>query len=123
MAKKSSGQPTMNSARLKKIRNDLGLTMQYVEKVTGISTSHLTQLEGQRTKGIKRPSAEVMCKLANLYGMTTDKLLSEVGIQPNITPTTSFAYKLTSVLGHATEKEEKEILEYAYYLKYKRKWK
>jgi transcriptional regulator with XRE-family HTH domain len=69
--KKTIGEELKN-ARLTK-----GYTLRQVEEVTEISNAYLSQLEHDK---IKKPSANVLYKLANLYGINFNHLLTDAGI-------------------------------------------
>ncbi len=62
---------------LKSARENVSLTLRDVENSTGISTAYLSQLENEK---IKKPSANVLYKLANIYKVKLNVLLSAAGI-------------------------------------------
>lgn len=62
---------------LKKTREGVSLTLREVEESTGISNAYLSQLENDK---IKKPSANVLYKLANVYKIKLDVLLKAAGI-------------------------------------------
>lgn len=57
--------------RLKEMRDKRGLLQREVADAVGVSTGSISFYE----KGIKNPSQDVLTKLANFYGVTTDYLL------------------------------------------------
>lgn len=68
--------------RIKDLRQERGLTLEQLEKVTGISKAALSRYEGDEPKDI---SLYALVKLAQFYGVTTDYLLalSEMKNPPN----------------------------------------
>lgn len=96
------------------------LTLREVEDSTGVSNAYLSQLENDK---IKRPSANVLYKLATLYGMTIEGLLQAAGIVDK--PTIPKQKTPTSCLGMVliTKTEEQELIEYLHFLRFKKKSK
>jgi transcriptional regulator with XRE-family HTH domain len=62
---------------LKATRENVSLTLREVEDSTGISNAYLSQLENNK---IKKPSANVLYKLADIYKISLDVLLMAAGI-------------------------------------------
>ncbi|SKD00501.1 Helix-turn-helix [Chitinophaga ginsengisegetis] len=62
---------------LKEARDRNDLTLRQVDEATGISSAYLSQLENDK---IKKPSANVLYKLATLYGEQLNNLLKAAGI-------------------------------------------
>jgi len=62
---------------LKKTRESIALTLRQVEEASGISNAYLSQLENDK---IKKPSANVLYKLANVYKLDLNVLLAAAGI-------------------------------------------
>ncbi len=62
---------------LKATRGKVSLTLREVEDSTGISNAYLSQLENDK---IKKPSANVLYKLADIYKISLDVLLVAAGI-------------------------------------------
>lgn len=62
---------------LKKARETRKLSLRTVEEVSGLSNSYLSQLENDK---IKNPSAFVLYKLAKIYEIELELLLSVSGI-------------------------------------------
>lgn len=62
---------------LKKTRESNSLTLREVEEVSGISNAYLSQLENDK---IKKPSANILYKLSNVYNIDLNTLLSAAGI-------------------------------------------
>jgi transcriptional regulator with XRE-family HTH domain len=62
---------------LKDAREIIPLTLRQVEEAIGISNAYLSQLENNK---IKKPSANVLYKLATLYNVELNSLLAAAGI-------------------------------------------
>jgi len=62
---------------LKECRELKGFTLRQVEESIGVSNAYLSQLENEK---IKKPSANVLYKLAQLYCVPLDSLLWAAGI-------------------------------------------
>ena len=62
---------------LRNTRHSLSLTLRQVEDAIGISNAYLSQLENDK---IKKPSANVLYKLANIYKIDLNVLLNAAGI-------------------------------------------
>lgn len=105
---------------LKENREQIPLTLRQVEEATGISNAYLSQLENDK---IKKPSANVLYKLANMYKIELDVLLSAAGIIEK--KKQSVQNDLTRMIAFYadkfTEAEEKEIIRYIQYLRFKNK--
>lgn len=103
---------------LKDSRELMKLTLRQVEEATGISNAYLSQLENDK---IKKPSANVLYKLASIYNIELDTLLVAAGI---IEKQSSSKSKLLNTVSFSTEslteEEEQELLEYLRYLRHKR---
>jgi transcriptional regulator with XRE-family HTH domain len=62
---------------LKRARKNINLTLRQVEDSLDISNAYLSQLENNK---IKKPSADVLYKLSNLYRIDLSELLKASGI-------------------------------------------
>jgi transcriptional regulator with XRE-family HTH domain len=104
---------------LKEYRGNSKKTLREVEELTGISNAYLSQLENNK---IKKPSANVLYKLAEIYLIELDSLLSAAGIiqKKKATMESNFAKKFAFYADKLTEKEENEVLEYIKYLHFKK---
>lgn len=113
-AQKSLGE------KLKDARETQGLTLRQVEEVTGISNAYLSQLENNK---IKKPSANILYKLAEQYRIAFEFLLGEAGIVEKKEipegPKTLAGFALSSE--GLTPEEEAELAGYLKYLRYKKK--
>ncbi|SRR5712692_6557943 len=92
-------------------------TLRDVEDATGVSNAYLSQLENDK---IKKPSANVLYKLAAIYGITLDSLLEAAGIIEN---PLSKKPQSRIVLGGIviTELEVQELVEYLAWVRYKKR--
>ena len=103
---------------LKDARELMRLTLRQVEEATDISNAYLSQLENDK---IKKPSANVLYKLASIYNIELDTLLAASGI---IETQTSKRSKLLNTIALSAEtmtaEEEQELLEYLRFLRHKK---
>lgn len=101
---------------LKDSRELIPLTLRQVEEASGISNAYLSQLENDK---IKKPSANVLYKLASLYKIELDTLLYAAGI---IQTQSSKKSKLLNTVALSAEKltgeEEQALLDYLKYIRY-----
>jgi len=103
---------TLGSA-LKKMREDMGLSLRAVEDSTGISNAYLSQLENDKAKN---PSANYLNKLAELYRMDFKNLLSLAGIVDETSSKKSFGEYVFSSQ-NLTEGEEEELIQYLHFIR------
>lgn len=110
---KSLGQ-TIRAAR-----ELMGLTLRQVEEATQISNAYLSQLENDK---IKKPSASVLYKLANVLNVELDNLLAASGIieqhvpKPNKMLNNNVAFSAQAL----TPEEEEELLNYLQFIRSKK---
>jgi transcriptional regulator with XRE-family HTH domain len=104
---------------LKDSRELMSLTLRQVEEATEISNAYLSQLENDK---IKKPSANVLYKLASLYNIELDSLLYAAGI---IQTQSTKKSKLLNTIALSAEKlsseEEQALLDYLKYLRFNNK--
>ena len=100
---------------LKDARELIPLTLRQVEEASGISNAYLSQLENNK---IKKPSANVLYKLSNLYNIELNSLLAAAGI---IQESTEAKSKLLNNAALSAEKltkdEEEQLLKYLKFLR------
>jgi len=106
---------------LKVGREGQGFTLRQVEEATGVSNAYLSQLENGK---IKRPSANVLYKLAQIYKMTLDELLKASGMivvkqPPEVVVVNNKALGPMLI----TDDEESQLLEYLRWLRFKKQQK
>jgi transcriptional regulator with XRE-family HTH domain len=104
---------------LKDSRELIPLTLRQVEEAIGISNAYLSQLENDK---IKKPSANVLYKLASLYNIELDTLLYAAGI---IQAEPLRKSKLLNTVALSAEKltieEEQALLDYLKFFRYNNK--
>jgi transcriptional regulator with XRE-family HTH domain len=100
---------------LKDARELIPLTLRQVEEAAGISNAYLSQLENEK---IKKPSANVLYKLSNLYNVELDTLLAAAGI---IEQSADAKSRLLNSAALSAEKltmeEEEQLLKYLKFLR------
>lgn len=105
---------------LKESREKSNKTMRDVEEATGISNAYLSQLENDK---IKKPSANVLYKLSDIYEIELDVFLAAAGIiEKSKQPKQSeLLRKVAFMSDKFSQEEEKEILNFIDYLRHKNK--
>ena len=109
---------------LKTTRENVSLTLKDVEIATGISNAYLSQLENDK---IKKPSANVLYKLAKVYKINLNVLLTAAGIiekadqKTEENPQTMLEKEIAFYKDKLSIDEEKEIVEFIKFLKFKNK--
>ncbi len=107
---------------LKSTRDNVSLTLRDVEIATGISNAYLSQLENDK---IKKPSASILYKLANVYKIDLNVLLHAAGIiEKNDmllqnTEQTFFDKEIAFYKDKLTEAETLEVVDFIKFLRYK----
>ena len=108
---------------LKNTRENVSLTLRDVEIATGISNAYLSQLENEK---IKKPSANILYKLANVYKIDLNVLLCASGIiEKNensevIKQQSLLEREIAFYKDKLSEDEEKEIVDFIKFLRYKK---
>lgn len=101
---------------LKSYRELIPLTLRQVEEATGISNAYLSQLENDK---IKKPSADILYKLASIYNVELDSLLEASGIIKKRTPSKSRLLNTIALSAETiSEEEEQQLLDYLRYIRY-----
>lgn len=104
---------------LKDAREKQGLSLRAVEKVTGISNSYLSQLEGDK---IKQPSPTLLHKLCELYEVPYSTVMELAGYPTTNTDSPpSGARRIAARLSQITSEEEEALVEYLEFLRSRRK--
>jgi transcriptional regulator with XRE-family HTH domain len=104
---------------LKDSRELIPLTLRQVEEASGISNAYLSQLENDK---IKKPSANVLYKLASLYKIELDTLLYAAGIIQTQSLKKSKLLSTAALSAETlTSEEEQALLDYLKYLRYSNK--
>lgn len=101
---------------LKDSREILSLTLRQVEEATGISNAYLSQLENDK---IKKPSANVLYKLANIYQVELDSLLHAAGIIETSSPQKNQLLNTAALSAEKLNSEEEQaLLDYLKFLRF-----
>lgn len=107
---------------LKSMREKIGFTLRDVDVATGISNAYLSQLENDK---IKKPSANVLYKLANVYKVDLDVLLTAAGIievkSEQEKEKSTLEKEIAFYKGELSEQEQEEIIKFIKFLHYKNK--
>lgn len=102
-------------SELKKAREDSSLTLRQVEEATGISNAYLSQLENDK---IKKPSANILYKLAEVYTIELNHLLKAAGIITKTSENNGDNETANTIAFYAdklSESDQKEVLNYIKY--------
>ena len=103
---------------LKEERELQKMTLRQVEEATGISNAYLSQLENDK---IKTPSANILHKLSVIYGIPLQHLLIAANIIQDEQPERRELFNPVSFSSkELTEDEEKELLEYLRFIRFKK---
>ncbi len=99
---------------LKEKRESIGFTLREVEDTTGISNAYLSQLENDK---IKKPSANFLYKLSNLYKLQLNELLIEAGVieapdEDSIQSRNQWLDKIAFYEDKLSEEDRNEVLRY-----------
>ena len=109
---------------LKEVRELIPFTLRQVEEATGISNAYLSQLENDK---IKKPSANVLYKLASVYNVPLNTLLIASGIVEKPVTTdpqkdnNEWLNRLAFYADNLTEEEQSAVLDYIKFMKFKSK--
>jgi len=101
---------------LKQTRKRRNLTLRDVQKETRISNAYLSQLENDK---IANPSPNILHKLAKLYEISYETLMSLAGY-PSPSRTKP-AFRIHEDLNELTPEEKDRVLEYIQFLKSRKK--
>ncbi|CAL9329641.1 hypothetical protein SUDANB106_00044 [Streptomyces sp. enrichment culture] len=100
-------------ARLKKTRDYLGMSQQYVSDNTGIPRSAISDIE----RGTRRVDSLELKKLARLYRQSVSYFLDE---SENADPGEHVLAGLPRALADLTDGDQQAVLDFAEYLKFRR---
>lgn len=106
-------------ATLKDARLLASFTLRQVEEAAGISNAYLSQLENDK---IKRPSANVLYKLASIYKIELNTLLSAAGIIKKTTESeksesTEWEKRIAFYTGELSEDQKNMVVNYIKFIK------
>ncbi len=94
------------------------LPLRTVEEITGISNAYLSQLENDK---IKKPSADILHKLATTYKIDFNYLLHVAGlVEKSSSENVSFG-KFVFSKDNLTREEEEELIHYLQYIRDRKK--
>ena len=111
-SKETLGSVLRQSRDLKK------LALRTVEEMTGISNAYLSQLENDK---IKKPSADILHKLATAYKVDFNYLLHIAGlVEKSSSVNVSFG-KFVFSKDNLTKEEEAELIHYLQFIRQKKK--
>lgn len=103
---------------LRQSRDLRKLALRAVEEMTGISNAYLSQLENDK---IKKPSADILHKLASTYKLDFNYLLQIAGlIEKKSFENVSFG-KFVFSKENLTKEEEEELIHYLQFMRQKKK--
>jgi len=103
----------------KALRESKNMTLRDVERKASVSNAYLSQLESGK---VKQPSPLTLHKLAELYAVDYNLLMSKVGYP---TPSQNLSKRSKSQISHRigeiTDEEELELLEYLKFIRNRKK--
>ena len=97
-------------------REGMKLTLRQVEEATGISNAYLSQLENGK---IKKPSANVLYKLAKLYLLRLEVLFAAAQIISTDDKPLLLNFSIGPYI--VSLDEEQDLIEYLGYLRFRKK--
>jgi len=116
----SAGEILSLGRTLKQYRDNISLTLRQVEEVTGISNAYLSQLENDK---IKKPSANVLYKLASIYRVELETLLAAAGIiqEASIESNPPLMRTIAFYAGNLSDDDKSKVVEFMQFLQSKKK--
>ena len=63
----------VNGAKIRTLRNELGLSQDALGDLVGVGGSMIKHIE----RGVKKPSVDLLKRIADVYGCTVDDLLKD----------------------------------------------
>ncbi|TKB95753.1 helix-turn-helix domain-containing protein [Pedobacter cryophilus] len=104
---------------LKDAREQASFTLKQVEEATGISNAYLSQVENEK---IKKPSANVLHKLATAYNIELEVLLGAAGIiEESNTPKTKMLNSIALSSQQLSSEEEDALMKYLKFLRHEKR--
>ncbi len=104
---------------LKEARELAGFTLKQVEEATGISNAYMSQVENSK---IKKPSANVLHKLSQVYNIDIENLLFAAGvIKESNAQKTNLLNSVALSAEPLSAEEEQALMDYLRFLRYKKK--
>lgn len=115
-----AGQPNVLGVVLADLRRAKGLSLREVQDATGnaVSNAYLSQLENQK---IKKPSPNVLHRLADVYGVPYETLMEKAGyLLPDNGAQEGQRRRLAVfAIDDLTAEEEEELLKYLAFLRFR----
>jgi len=107
---------------LKEARELTSFKLRQVEEATGISNAYLSQLENDK---IKKPSANVLYKLATIYKIELNTLLGAAGIiekgsKDDLKDSSEWDNRIAFYTEDLSEEQKEQVLDYIKYLKFRK---
>jgi transcriptional regulator with XRE-family HTH domain len=99
---------------LRNLRAAKNFTLRFVEENTGVSNAYLSQLENDK---IKKPSANILHKLAEFYKADFNQLLTLSGILDAESPVSVSVNEYVFSKDNLTEDEEEELIKYLKFIR------
>jgi HTH-type transcriptional regulator, competence development regulator len=103
---------------LRQARDLKKLALRSVEEMTGISNAYLSQLENDK---IKKPSADILHKLAIAYKIDFNYLLHIAGLVEKSTNENVSFGKFVFSKDNLTKEEEEELIHYLQFIRQRKK--
>ena len=114
------GQPNVIGVVLADLRKAKGFSLREVQEATGgaVSNAYLSQLERQK---IKKPSPDVLRRLAQVYGVPYETLMEKAGyLLPDEDGRVGRRRRLAVfAIDDLTAEEEEELLKYLAFLRFR----
>lgn len=114
------GRPNVIGVVLADLRRAKGLSLREVQEATGgaVSNAYLSQLEHQK---IKKPSPNVLHRLAEVYGVPYETLMEKAGyLLPDLDERGGRRRRLAVfAIDDLTAEEEEELLKYLAFLRFR----
>jgi len=103
---------------LRLARESKTYTLRYVEAKTGISNAYLSQLENDK---IKKPAADTLYKLSEIYHVDFNYLLQKAGLVEKNKNSNHSVGRFIFSKDNLTSAEEEELILYLQYIRNKKK--
>ncbi|MBS1623429.1 MAG: helix-turn-helix transcriptional regulator [Bacteroidetes bacterium] len=103
---------------LRQARDLQKLSLRTAEEVTGISNAYLSQLENDK---IKKPSADILFKLASAYKVDFNYLLHVSGLVEKSSSDNATFGKFVFSKDNLTKEEEEELINYLQFIRNRKK--
>jgi transcriptional regulator with XRE-family HTH domain len=101
------------AAYLKKLREARGLSLRDVERLSDVSSGHLSMIEQEK---VRHPSPRILHSLAGLYGVDYIGLMKKAGYLPSslseTKPARSMAFKGAERLSPEQRKRVQRLIEF-----------